>query len=109
MTEQQIEKLMLKSGFTSCEMNLIKSVAERDGTSIMDEINLLKNRFYRLFFVVLFLIFIALFVFFTGNIINFYGVLFAVVISMPIAFFLVSAKLSYKSFIFMKRYKRLIP
>ncbi|TDB62565.1 hypothetical protein [Photorhabdus khanii] len=108
MTELEIEELMLKSGFTSCEVNLIRSVAKKNGTTTMDEINFLGNRFYRFVVVVLFFIFIVLFVFFTGSIMNFYGVLFAMVVSTPIAFSLVPVRLVYKSFIFMKSYKRLI-
>ncbi|NDL03930.1 hypothetical protein [Photorhabdus bodei] len=51
MTKQKIEALlMIKSGFNSREINLIKSVEKRDGIPIIDEINLLGNRFYRLIF-----------------------------------------------------------
>ncbi|RAX01865.1 MULTISPECIES: hypothetical protein [unclassified Photorhabdus] len=49
MTKQKIEALlMIKSGFNSREINLIKSVEKRDGIPIADEINLLGNRFYTL-------------------------------------------------------------
>ncbi|MDX7988839.1 hypothetical protein FE392_16160 [Xenorhabdus sp. 12] len=107
MTNKNIEELIKESGFTSNEIKLLKSINQRDNTTLLDEMINLESRFYRLLVVLPLSFSVLIFFFLMAEKINIIGLVIAILILMPLSLFMTSFKLSYKSFIFMRKYKRL--
>ncbi|PHM33426.1 hypothetical protein Xmau_04533 [Xenorhabdus mauleonii] len=107
MTNKNTEELMKESGFTSNEMKLLKSINKRNNTTLLDEMMNLENRFYRLLVVLPLSFSVLIFFFLMAEKINIIGLVIAILILLPLSLFITSFKLSYKSFIFMRKYKRL--
>ncbi|MDC9603650.1 hypothetical protein [Xenorhabdus griffiniae] len=107
MNNEKIEELMKKSGFTLNDMKLLKAINKRNGTTLLNEMMNLENRFYRLLFILPLAFMVLAFFFLMAGEANFKGFFIAIVILMPLAIFITSFRLAYKSFIFMRKYKRL--
>ncbi|MDC9593737.1 hypothetical protein [Xenorhabdus sp. IM139775] len=106
MTKENIEELMIKSGFTSNDISFLRSINKRDGTMFMDSIIDLEKRFYKII-VITTLIFLGFsFLFLMAGEVNVIGFIIAVIITIPPTLFMLSFRLSYRAFIFMRRYKR---
>ncbi|MDC9583065.1 hypothetical protein PSI15_16100 [Xenorhabdus sp. PR6a] len=103
--DKSIEKLMIDSGFTVREIGKIKFAAEKSGNGVLKEIKELGGGFYRIIFIVFFSLFVSIFIFLMAEKANVIGFLFAVFCIIPFTLFMVSARLRYKSFMFMKNYK----
>ncbi|OTA19234.1 hypothetical protein Xbed_02631 [Xenorhabdus beddingii] len=103
--DKNIEDLMMNSGFTLREIEKIKFVAEKSGHSVLKEINELSDSFYRVVFIVFFSLFVSVFIFLVPEKANVIGFLFSIFCVIPFALFMVAARLRYKAFIFMKKYK----
>jgi lipopolysaccharide export LptBFGC system permease protein LptF len=107
MNNEKIEELMKKSGFTVKEINLLKSINKKVGTTLLDELIELEKRFYRLLFILPLSFMMLAFFFLMPEQENILGLFIAIIVLMPLAIFMTALKLSYKSFVFMRRCKKL--
>ncbi|PHM46927.1 hypothetical protein [Xenorhabdus miraniensis] len=108
MNSEKIEELMEKSGFTFKDIKLLKSINKKNNTTLLNELIELERRFYRSLFALLFVFFVAACIFLIAGKMNLIGFFISLVLTIPLALYITAFKLSYKSFIFMKKYKRLI-
>ncbi|MCG3472355.1 hypothetical protein L7750_18840 [Xenorhabdus bovienii] len=107
MNNKNVEELMKESGFTFNDMELLKSINKKNGTTLLDEMISLEGRFYRLLFVLPFSFLVLAFFFLMAGEANFIGFFIALFIFLPLTLVMTSFKLSYRSFVFMRKYKRL--
>ncbi|KLU17298.1 MULTISPECIES: hypothetical protein [Xenorhabdus] len=106
MANEDIEELMMKSGFTSNDISLLRSLNKRDGTTFIDNMIDLEKRFYKLI-VINALIFLGFaFLFLIAGEVSVIGFIIAIIITIPPTLFMLSFRLSYRAFIFMRKYKR---
>ncbi|MBC8952679.1 hypothetical protein [Xenorhabdus sp. PB62.4] len=104
--EKNIESLMIEHGFTSKDISLIKAASERSGYEIMQEICILKRKFHGVVFV--FFIALSFFIFMlllAHDIDDYINTALTFFISMPIVLYFSSVRLTYKSFMFIKKHK----
>ncbi|MDC9581745.1 hypothetical protein PSI15_09230 [Xenorhabdus sp. PR6a] len=105
MTKDNIEELMQESGFTAKEIKSLTSINKKYNTTLLDEMINLESRFYRLVFVIPLSFLVLAFFFLIAGEANIIGFVISVIILMPPALFMLSFRLSYRAFIFMRRYK----
>ncbi|MDE9466313.1 hypothetical protein [Xenorhabdus bovienii] len=98
---------MKESGFTFKDIKLLKSINKKHDTTLLDEMINLESRFYRLLFLLPLSFLVLAFFFLMAGEANVIGFVISIIILIPPALFITSFKLSYKSFIFMRKYKRL--
>ncbi|PHM48799.1 hypothetical protein [Xenorhabdus miraniensis] len=106
MINENIEKLMIKSGFTSDDISLLRSINKRDGTTFIDNLIDLERRFYKLIFINTLIFWGFAFLFLIAGDVNVIGFIIAIIITIPPTLFMLSFRLSYRAFIFMRKYKR---
>jgi hypothetical protein len=104
--EKNIESLMIEHGFTSKDISLIKASAERSGYEIMQEIFILKKNFHGVVFIffIVFSFFICM-LFLANDIDDYLNIAITFFIAMPIVLYFSSVRLTYKSFMFIKKHK----